>query len=67
MALVASCMPVVKAQPAEIAYDDGSCEQGIGSTFIQWAVNFSLPEGWSMAKLLKARFFIHSTQEEESY
>lgn len=62
LALVASCMPVVKAQPAEIAYDDGSCEQGIGSTFIQWAVNFSLPEGWSMAKLLKARFFIHSTR-----
>ena len=42
----------------ELAYDDGSSE-GFGACPIggYYAVLFSLPDGWSSARLLKARFY----------
>ena len=52
----------VEALPQkEIAYDDGTTLSFlvplVGRYF---AVNFSLPEGWVLAKLLKAKFYIHT-------
>jgi len=52
----------VEAQPVqEIAYDDGSSDsysnQDVG---YHLAVRFSLPSGWTKAKLLKVRYSIHA-------
>lgn len=52
----------VKAQPIqELAYDDGGAEGSTtASAGIKHAVKFSLPSGWSEAKLLTARYNIYS-------
>ncbi len=55
-------MPNVEAQlTQEIIYDDGAYEEG-GSYSVgkHLAVKFSLPHGWSEAKLLRARYYILS-------
>jgi hypothetical protein len=45
----------------EIAYDDGTAESGLSAEPpIEHAVRFSLPPGWSSAKILIARYFIWS-------
>jgi len=42
----------------ELAYDDGISDGfGTGISGIYYAVLFSLPDGWSSARLLKARFY----------
>jgi len=46
----------------ELAYDDGTAETAsAGSLGIEHAVRFSLPPGWSSAKLLMALYFINDS------
>lgn len=60
MLLTLACSNLARAEPAvELAYDDGTWENDLcvsTSTGGKLLVRFSLPSGWSSAKLLTAKF-----------